>query len=160
MARRVHFFDATKLHIVLSNKSRKPTILCWEKLCEIERYFGLHCDPILLASRKECWLYCFFVNLRNNTDNCFMKIVLEKQNDVLLVIVKPANEIFVEVFLNVCFLVDSVLDDVRAALMYHTNVFSYASIRRFINDIRAFNCTSNHVIWCTSERMFTSMYSE
>jgi hypothetical protein len=87
-----------------------------------------------------------------------MKIILEKQNDILLIIVQPTNEIFVEIFLNACFRVDSVLDDVRAALMFHMNTFSYDSIRRFMNDLKAFNCTSNCVIWCTSEEMFASMY--
>ena len=112
---------------------------------------GLHCSPIVLASQRKRWLYCFLIHLRNNTDNTFVKIILEKQNDVLL-------EFFLETFLNACFRVGSVLDDVRAAVMFDTNRFTYDSIRRFMNDLRRFKCTSHRVIWCTSQNMFASMY--
>jgi hypothetical protein len=153
-------YNGTTLRIVPSAKPRKPTTLCLGKLCEIQRYFGLHCLPsILRCSEKERWLYCFLIHARNNTGNTYVKIILEKQNDVLVVIVQYSQETFFETFLDVCFCEGCDLIDVRAALMFNTNTFVYDSIRRFINDLRRYECTSHRIIWCTNHTMFLSMYN-
>ena len=151
-------YNGTTLRIVPSAKPRKPTILCLEKLCEIHRYFGLHCLPTTVGSTKGRWLYCFLVHLRNNTGNTYVKIILEKQNDVLVVVVQLSWEIFLETFLDVCFRKGSDLNDVRAALMFNKNTFTYDSIKRFINDLKKYEYTSHRIVWCTSHDMFASMY--
>ena len=133
-------YNGATLYLVPSIKPRKPTILCLGKLCEIQRYFGLHCLPFKLRNAAvERWLYCFLVHERDNTGNVYVKIILEKQNDVLVVIVQYSTQIFMKTFLDACFCEKgSNLIDVRAALMFNTNTFTYDSIKRFMNDLQEY----------------------
>ena len=152
------FLNSTRLLFVTSNEHRKTTVLCKETLCEIYQYVGLHCEPVLLdcVGGIERWLYCFFVNSCNNTYNMYVKLVLEKCDDVLLVVVRQNDRLFFYIFLEACCLVDSTLHDVRSTVMYITKVYVYTSVERFIANVKSFNCKSHRVIWCTSENMFNA----
>jgi hypothetical protein len=152
-------YNGATLHLVSSTKPRKPTILCWGELREIQRYFGLHCLPIRLRNAPvERWLYCFLVHERNNTVNTYVKIILEKQDDVLVVIVQYSTNIFMEIFLNACFCEQgSDLIDIRAVLMFNANTFTYDSIKRFRDDLREYECTSYRIVWCADHTSFLSV---
>lgn len=155
-------YNGATLHFVPSIKARKPTILCWGKLCEIQRYFGLHCLPSRLRNAAvERWLYCFLVHEYDHTGNVYVyvKIILEKQNDVLVVIVQYSTQTFLKAFLDACFCDGSNLIDIRTALMFNTNTFTYDSIERFINDIWEYEYASYRIVWCADHSMFLSMYN-
>lgn len=69
--------------LCLVPSSRKSIVLCQGILCKTERYIGLHCLPSRVRNAKgsQRWLYCFLIHDRNNTDNRYLKIILEKQHD-------------------------------------------------------------------------------
>jgi hypothetical protein len=136
---------------------RKPIVLCSVKLCKIKRYIGLHCLPTKLRNAgAQRWLYCFLIHKRNNTDNLYLKIILEKQRDVLVILAEYSTQNITQPFLDACFC-SSELIDIRATLMLTANTFTYDSIKRFVDDIQEHK-TSYRIEWLTSNAAFVSLY--
>jgi hypothetical protein len=136
-------------------QGRKPIVLCSGKLCKISNYIGLHCLPSKLRKAQR-WLYCFLVHQRDNTGNVYLKIILEKQRDVLVVIAEASTQDITQPLLDACFC-SSELIDIRAMLMLTANIFAYDSINRFVDDIQEHK-TSYRIEWLTSSDAFVSLY--
>ena len=150
-------YNGATLRLVPS--TRKPIVLCLGKLCEIERYIGLHCLPSRLRNAvAQRWLYCFLVHGRDNTGNVYLKIILEKQRDVLVILAQYSTQNLTQAFLDACFCEHgSDLVDIRATLMLATNTFTYDSIKRFVDDIQDYK-TSYRIEWLASNAAFISLY--
>jgi hypothetical protein len=148
-------YNGATLHLVPSN--RKPTFLCSGQLREIERYIGLHCFPTRIGSNTtQRWLYCFLVHNRNNRGNRYLKIVLEQQRDVLVIIAKylPQDITHItQILLDICVCKQST-DDLRTAFMSSSNTFMYDSVKRFADAI----CDTPYRIEWTDEATFTSLW--
>jgi hypothetical protein len=129
-------YNGATLHLVPSN--RKPIFLCSGQLREIERYIGLHCLPSRVGNTTQRWLYCFLVHNRNNRGNRYLKIVLEQQRDVLVILAKYSAQDITQILLDAC-LCEQSTDDLRTALMLSSNTFMYDSVKQFADDIRECN---------------------
>ena len=145
--------------LCLVPSSRKPIVLCRGILCKTERYIGLHCLPsrVRNAEGAQRWLYCFLVHERNNTDNRYLKIILEKQHDILIILAKYSVQNLTKAFLDVCFEQTNIAD-IRAALMLETSIFAYDSITRFVDDIQEYK-TSYRIEWLADHATFVSLYN-
>ena len=149
-------YNGATLHLV--PQRRKPIVLCFGELCKIERYIGLHCLPIRLRNAEaQRWLYCFLIHNRNNTGNMYLKIILEKQRDVLVILAQYSSQNITQAFLDAC-LGSSDLVDLRATLMLTANTFTYDSIKRFVDDVQEYK-TSYRIEWLASNAAFISLYN-
>jgi hypothetical protein len=139
--------------------SRKPIVLCQGILCKTERYIGLHCLPSRVRNAKgaQRWLYCFLVHERNNTDNRYLKIILEKQHDTLIILAKYSVQNLTKALLDVCFEQTNIAD-IRTALMLDTGTFAYDSITRFVDDIQEYK-NSYRIEWLADHATFVSLYN-
>jgi hypothetical protein len=146
--------------LCLVPSDRKPIVLCSGELCEIERYIGLHCLPSRVGNAAaQRWLYCFLVHNRNNRGNRYLKIILEKRRDVLVILAKYSVQNLTQALLDTCFCEQSnTIDDIRAALMLASNTFTYDSIKRFVDDIQAYK-TSYRIEWLADHAAFISLYT-
>jgi hypothetical protein len=151
-------YNGATLHLVPAG--RKPVVLCFGELCKIERYIGLHCLPSRLRNAvAQRWLYCFLIHERNNTGNVYLKIILEKQQDVLVILAQYSVQNLTQAFLDACFCEHSSdFVNIRATLMLTANTFTYDSIKRFVDDIQEYK-TSYRIEWLASNAAFISLYN-
>ena len=153
MSRNKILYNGATLRLV--SPGRNPIVLCSGKLCKIEKYIGLHCLPSKLRKTQR-WVYCFLLHQRDNTGNVYLKIILEKQRDVLVVLAEASTQDITQPLLDACFC-SSELIDIRAMLMQTVNIFAYDSIKRFADDIQEHK-TSYRIEWLTSNNAFVSLY--
>ena len=153
MSRNKILYNGATLRLVLPY--RKPVVLCSGELCKIEKYIGLHCLPSKLRKTQR-WVYCFLVHHHDNTGNVYLKIILEKQRNVLVILAEASTQDITQPLLDACFC-SSELIDIRAMLMQTANMFAYDSIKRFSDDIQEHK-TSYRIEWLTSNNAFVSLY--
>ena len=139
-------FNGTTICIVPTLERREPVVLCEGKICEIQRYIGVHCNPRTRDS-SSCWQFCLIVEAPETT-NTFKKKILEKENSTLLIKLQPYSDgSILTKLIDVCFSMRTKpLIDIRSRVMLDTNMFVYDSMRRFMQGIRHFDCSSYRII--------------
>ena len=138
-------FNGTTICLVPAVEKREPVVLCDGKICEIQQYIGVHCNP--KTSRSGQWQYCMIVEATETT-NIFEKIILEKENSTLLFRVASSRNITILTkLIDVCFSRRTKpLIDIRSEVMLETGMFIYDSMRRFMQGIQYFDCSSYRTI--------------
>jgi hypothetical protein len=137
-------FNGTTIFIVPAVEKREPVLLCGGKICEIQRYIGVHCNPKTTSDQLQ---YCIMVEATEMT-TIFEKINLEKENSTLLFTVAPSRNITVlRKLINVCFSRRTQrLIDIRSEVMLETGIFMYDSMQRFMQGIHQFDCSAYRLI--------------
>jgi hypothetical protein len=137
------YYDATTIRGPSSG--RKPVILCEEKICEIQQYIGVHCDP---QENNRCLQYCFLMTNLETQTNRFVKLNLERKNSTLLFILPPYHygSNFSKL-LHECFSMhNEPLINIRSKVMFCTNMFLFDSMRQLMEGIEYFNNCSSYSI--------------
>jgi hypothetical protein len=142
--REKYLFNGTTICIVPAVEKREPVLLCDGKMCEIQQYIGVHCNP--KASSNVCWQYCLIVEATETTTT-YKKLQLEKDNNVLVFKLACCDSSILEKLIDVCFSRRTKrLIDIRSEVMLETGMFIYDSMRRLMQGIHHFDCSSYRLI--------------
>jgi hypothetical protein len=143
--REKYLFNGTTICIVSAIEKREPVVLCDGKICEIQKYMGVHCSPI--TNRSGQWQYCMIVEA-TGVSNIFEKIIIEKENSTLLFRLAPTNNLTVlKKIIDACFSRRTkCLIDIRSKIMLETSIFIYDSMRKFVQGINHYDCSSYRIV--------------
>jgi hypothetical protein len=140
-------FNGSTIYNVPAIKPRKPVVLCEGKICEIQRYIGVHCNPT--SKRRSCWQYCLVATIPA-TGESFRKIILERENNTLLFKLPPYHDgSILSKLIHICFSMrNEPLISIRSRAMLNTGVFIYDSMRRLFEDMEEHfsDCSSYRIV--------------